>query len=193
VASPIPPNILVQSTRDVQGILDRLGITTQSQFELIPAVLPTIAFERPTPSAEKLAWGRVSIGPLAANNSHCSLFNPAGSGVLIHVDSAIVSSSAGTEFQGGQFDTALTTNSSAKNFRDRRVPGTPVGQPRAQNNATLLATGEMLSASTEAREPFLLPIDAYIQEGQGIFVACISQNIACRTGWFWEELPPAEL
>ncbi len=186
--------ITVQKKSDVQGILDRLGITTQARFELIPAVLPVISFERPTPAAQKLAWGRITIGPIALENAHTQLFNPINSGVLLHVDSCIVSASAATEIIIGQHDTALTTLGTLKNFRDRRIPGIPVAQLRSETNVGVLMTaGEMLSSLPVADDPFLLPIDAYLGEGQGIVIEQTVVNLVNRTGWFWEELPPAEL
>lgn len=188
----IPPNILVQSHLDVQGILDRLGITTQSPFELIPAVLPTIAFERPTPSTEQPAWARQTIVGVAAQFSHCGLFNPAGSGKLIHVDSVIISASATAEAIIGAADTAFTTPSTLKDFRDRRVPGSPSGVPAGQATAAV-HNGEMLTTLPDADVSQILPIDAFIGEGQGVGIRLTIANVTLRAGWFWEEGPPAEL
>lgn len=187
------PNILVQAHADIQGILDRLGITTQFPFELIPVVLPTIPFERPTPTTENIAWGRQTSGPVALENSHCGLFNPLGSGKLLHVDSAIVSAGAATPIQAGEHDTVFTTAQTLKDFRDRRVPGIPVGITAQQTNVGSLVAGEMLSGIPAANTPFLMPLDLYMGEGQGCGIVALAVNVQLTVGWYWEELIPAEL
>lgn len=187
------PPILVQAHSDIQGILDRLGIRVQSPFELIPAVLPTIAFERPTPTQDQLSWGRVTRTAIALENSHCGLFNPLGSGKLIHVDSVIVSSSGVSEAILGEEDTQFTTAVTTKNFRDRRVSGVPSGILAHQTNVGQLFNGEMLTNLPVANTPHLVPIDCYLGEGQGVGVVLTIVNLTLRAGFYWEESPPAEL
>jgi len=187
------PNVLVQSKGDVQGVLDRLGIRTQTPFELIPAVLPVISFERPTPTAEKLAWGRLTAGPEALEFSYNGLFNPANSGTLIHVDSAIVTSSATGQVIAGQVDTQFSSASTNKNFRDRRLPGIPVGIIAQQTDLlNTLITGEA-QLQTLASTPFLLPFDCYLGEGEGVGVGLLGINRQLISTWYWEELRPQEL
>ncbi len=182
------PNILVQTSKDIQGILDRLGITTQTPFELIPAVLPTIAFERPTPTDVRLCWARqVSVGA-AAELSQLGLFNPAGSGKLIHVDTAIViSSGAGGLSIGNRDTTAGTALGTQVGFRDRRITGTPAGQPRSESNAASQVVQRSASSFVAANDPIIVPFDVYLDEGQGIAVASTVVQQTIEAAWFWEE------
>jgi len=185
--------ILVQAHKDIQGILDRLGIATQLPFELLQTVVPVIAFERPTPSTERLCWGRVGESAVAAQNSHVGIFNPTGSGRLIHVDSILLRAAAATELIPGERDTAYSSPSSDKGFRDRRVPGTPAAVLATQTNAGALLAVRGEAAVAAVNEMAFLPIDAYIEEGQGVGLYATTVNMALAAGFYWEELLLAEL
>lgn len=186
------PGLQVQKSQDIQAILDRLGISTQLPFELIPAVLPTISFERPAPSEESLCWGRQSVAAVAAQNSHFGLFNPISSGRLIHVDSAIATASAASVVQIGIEDAVFTTIGANFSFRDRRVDGSPSGQISGQTNAGGLVTVRSISAVPGANEVVLIPFDAYIEPGQGVAMQLVAVNVLLDAAFFWEELELVE-
>jgi len=167
--------------------MDFLGVKDRAQrFELINAVLPVAVVQEPPISKIE----RRALGSLAengnTNNAMGQLFNPDGSGVDLQVDALFVTIETAGIFTLRTHDTALTTDSAEKAFRDRSVAGTPVGQVR-HVDATLVGAivGRL---ATVANEAFPLPVDFLLPPGTGILVALNTATIRLDMLWFWSEI-----
>lgn len=178
----------LQNARAAENLLDALGITSQVRFEVIPAVLPVAIISDVDPTrVDKLAFGTVALVAGGVGDfNHVQIFNPDASGITVHVDSALVSSSTTQRVSLREHDTALTTNSATKGFRDRRVPGDPVGQTRFSDGAAVLGDAK-LSIDIIANTALLVPIDAYIEPGQGYLIANGNSNTPLTVSYYWEE------
>lgn len=185
------PFLQLNNARVIEELFELLGIKDFSlRMDIIPSVLPVAVLQLPDPTKKnKLAFGMVRQTAVALENVHCQIFNPLTSGVVLHVDSVLFYGSATSEYTLDQHDTALTTNQASKGFRDRRVPGTPVGQVRKQTNVGALSalTRGRFNITTTALEA--IPIDAYLDPGQGLLLQQLTVNLIMTSTWFWEEIP----
>lgn len=190
-----PPLLQLNNAQVVENLFDLLGIKDFSlRMEIIPAVLPVAVLQLPDPTKdEKLAFGLVRQVAVPLENAHCQIFNPAGSGRTIHVDSVLFYGSAGSEYTLDQFDTAITTDQASKGFRDRRVPGTPVGQIRRQTNVgalSALTRGRFAISAANVVEA--IPIDAYLDPGQGLLIQQLTVNLIFTCTYYWAEIQPGQ-
>jgi len=180
----------LQNAQATENLLDALGITSQVRFEIIPAVLPVAIISDVDPTRiDKLAYGTVALVAGGVGDfNHIQIFNPAASGITIHVDSALVSSATTQRVSLRLHDTALTTNSATKGFRDRRIPGNPVGQTRFSDGDSVLGAAR-ISIDIIANTALLVPIDSYLDPGQGVLVANGNSNTTLAVSYYWEEFP----
>lgn len=187
-----PSNVLppvLNNAAAAQELLTFLGIRDRSlRFEVIPSVLPVAIVAEPSPTiANRLAFGTANQVAIALENSMVQLLNPTGSGVIIHVDSALILSSAAAAVDIRQLDTPLTTNVATLAFRDRREAGAPSAQTRTQTNVGLLGTNRVVSAVDGIFSAVIVPIDAYLEPGQGILLGNETINRSLRASYYWEE------
>lgn len=180
----------LQNAKATENLLDALGITSQVRFEVIPAVLPVAIISDVDPTrVDKLAFGTIALVAGGVGDfNHIQLFNPAASGITVHVDSALISSATTQRVSIREHDTALTSNSATKGFRDRRVPGEPVAQTRFADGAVVLGEAK-LSIDLLANTALLVPIDAYLDPGQGLLLANGTADTTLLASYYWEEFP----
>lgn len=190
VPPDFPPEFLqLQNSAATANLLEQLGITSPVRFNVSPIVVPVaiLSVEDPT-KVDKLAWGRAVQAAVAAQSTYLQIFNPATSGVSVHADSVILTIvAAASTIQIRQFDTPLTTDIPLeKQYRDRRLPGTPVAQLRTQTSAASL--GDIVgSMDLLADEAFIIPLDVFLGPGQGVQLVIETVNLLGQSTWFWEE------
>lgn len=189
MSGPEPEFLQLQNAKATADLLAQLGITAPVRFAVSPTVIPVAVISTPDPASQaKLAYGAAFRGGAAGNVAHTQIFNPANSGVIIHVDSCIITLPTATEVNVTLFDTALTTASATLGYRDRRLSGSPAAQVREQNNATLLGVIRM-AFDAPANEGILIPLDTFLGAAQGLVVAAVTANTTQVTTYYWEELP----
>lgn len=187
MTGPQPDFLQLQNAVATQNLLESLGITAPVRFAVHPAVIPVAVMSTQDPTkVDRLAFGSVNVSAVAAQVSQSQLFNPAGSGVAIHVDSAYISVPSAASFTVRIFDTALTTLSSESGYRDRRLDGSPAGQVRGSSVAVVQGTVR-LRLQVPANESVLIPLDMFLGVGQGVHFACSTANLDSTTDFFWEE------
>lgn len=181
----------LQNARATANLLEQLGITAPIRFDVITSVIPVAIISDVDPTLkDKLAYGFGIQAAVAAENAHIQLFNPATSGVIVHVDSCIVSAIVNaTNCLLAEFDTPITTNLSTLGYRDRRVAGSPVAQVRRQSNAGTLGA-DRLSFRIGATDTILIPVDTFLGPGEGVLVVLETAQTEINCSWYWEELPP---
>jgi len=179
----------VQNVQVVNNLLELLGIEGASRWDILPTVVPVaIVSGIDRTKVEKFAFGTATMAAVAAENSHVQLFNPANSGVIVHASQCIPVLPSGTATCSiAPFDTALTTDNTTKGFRDRRLPGTPVAQVRMQSNAGLLTADNRLIFSILVDESPLIPLDIFLEAGQGIVLINNTVNVVMRASFYWDE------
>ncbi len=189
---PLP--LEVQNVSVVNNLLELLGVDRPSRWEILPFVLPVAPVTNvDLAKVEKFAWGQFTVAPVAAQNSHLQIFNPADSGRLVHVASIIIFAAAVITPEIQEFDTALTTLGAAattRGWRDRRQAGTPVAQLRSQTNAGALSTATRLRLQfSTADDMEEIPIDAFLEPGQGLVYLSGTVNIGITWSVYWDEKP----
>jgi len=183
-----PDFLQLQNARATAALLEQLGITAPIRFGVATTVVPVAVITETDPTKnDKLAWGSTVITGAAGVQGHIQLFNPVNSGVVIHVDSVVIFAASAVALNVTEHDTALTTLATTVDYRDRRVLGSPVGQVRAQTNAGQL--GNIRFRSTLGTAAELLPLDAFLEAGQGLLVLAVTNNITLTASYYWEELP----
>lgn len=187
--NPVP--LTLNNAKAAQELLRFLGIVDkQVRFGIIDQVVPVaIVAEPQADSRPFVAWGTATVAAVVAENAHLQIFNPAGSGVIIHVDTAILISTAATSISIREHDQAITTNIATLGWRDRRLPGAPTAQTRVQSNATLIGSAVNRTATPGFDDPILTPVDAFLGEDQGLIFANEIQNRNLTMGLYWEEIP----
>lgn len=183
----LPPT--VQKSQVVTNLLELLGMDGPSRWEVIPGILPVAIVQDTDPAKqEKFAFGQIRIGAVAAQNSHNQIFNPADSGVIVHVDSALIVSGAAVDVEVAEHDTALTTLGTTKGWRDRRNVGAPVAEIRSQTNAGVLsALRRLLIPTLAANDMEPVPLDVWLEPGQGLNFQAQTVNITLGCSIYWDE------
>lgn len=192
--TPTHVPLIVQRSGNVQAILDLLGITQQQLFELAPTVVPVIQFERPDVTRQlRGAMGNSQISGVAAEVTKVQLFNPAGSGVLLHPEGILVSRETTGLVQLRTHDTALLAEATTKIFRDRRNATLPVGQLREVSAAGFVGA-LVLDIQVAAGDTVTIPLtaDTVLDEGQGFIVNCDVVDVNLITNWYWSETTKAK-
>jgi len=181
----------VQRPENIQAVLDLLGITDQLPFELLPVVLPVVSFERPSPSRDiRGAIGRNSISGAASEYGQVELFNPVDSGVLVQPEIALVQRGDAGEIGLRFYDTPLTSANTSKTWRDRRIPGTPIGLLLKESNAARLGTlfGSLYASAANISLEMPFGGDFVLGEGQGIVLVPEQVQKSISVTWFWTEV-----
>ncbi len=171
--------------------------------EVLTELFPVVDVER-VPSellalmGTRVAWGRVIVAAVAAQNSRAQLFNPAGSGKLITVTRLYPRVTVLDAVEMGTLGVALANLSAVSRYRDSRFGTTlqPVGQLREDTNVGATpATFRFNAQITES-----LPIDdendiAVLSPGFGLVVSTASVNIGLVVSFMWRErtAEPSEL
>jgi len=184
----IPP--FLNNALAAQELLTFLGVKDKSQrFEVLPLVMPVAIVAEPQPAVDtRFAWGTMSQGAGGAGTfSMNQLFNPADSGVVIHVDAVNILADAGQTIHILEFDTALTTEAGTKGFRDRRLRGEPAGQVRTQANNPILGVNRFRTAVEAANVAVFQLLDVFLNPGQGVHISGVGTNNAIFSGWLWDE------
>ncbi len=159
---------------------------------IAPEIVPVALVEDLTDTTpedtgfQRACFGYSGQSGAASNNSHVQLFNPAGSGVMLHVEAALVSIGSAGNADLRYHDTELSTAGSNESFRDRRIGGRPVGRTSAQNNGSALGTS-LATLALPGTESIQVPVDVLLDEGQGILFLAASQNISVTCLWYWQE------
>ncbi len=129
------------------------------------------------------------IGPVAGQNSHIQLLNPAGSGVTAIVYSltpACITTATDAEMR--RHDTALTT---AIGNGTNLLVGGAAGQcqVRGQNNAGVLGSTVFWRLRLAAGVyQFVNWWSAELGEGEGILIALMTVNVANVCSFWWNEV-----
>ena len=137
-----------------------------------------------------LAMGGGFVGNVAAQVGRGQILNPVGSGKVITVTQAGISSSVASTMRWGRRDTPLTSNLSTQIFRDTRHPLTnlPTGQIRSQTSVALAnANGQTrLLANT----PWVLKDEngiAVLAEGAGFEIGGNVIDTPISFFFYWRE------
>lgn len=163
--------------------------------EVLPELFPVIDVERVPGELLALGGTRLAMGSeqqlaVVAEFANVQLFNPADSGQLVTLSSAIISSDATSGARWQVVTTALPVLSTNHAFRDSRFTGTtrPVGEIRTDSTVgAVVRTGQMFTA---ANRPILMEQDdaiAVLAPGTGITFQTIVANNTFRVSFFWRE------
>jgi len=173
----------------IRKVRAALELSPAEPVQLTPVVIAEDLTEPQNNSQfdERLSIGRIPRAAEALELSHIQLFNPGGSGVLVVLDQILADASAQDLCDVVPFDTPLTTEGTAKAFRDSRISGAPVAQLREQTNLTLLGTA-IYTFTVPAAESFLLNLVWILEPGTGIHIALHTVNVALEGGFKWNEL-----
>jgi len=184
---PEPQFLQLQNAKATANLLEQLGITAPIRFDVLPTVIPVAVITDPDPAKHaKLAYGATPQAGVAAQNTIVQLFNPAGSGVIVHADSCLITAVTADSIQVREHDTALTFLSALTGYRDRRLPGAPVAQCRTETNA-VVPGAQRLAFDVPANEALLIPLDTFLGAGQGVTINMVTVNITLFVSWYWEE------
>ena len=159
---------------------------------LSPEIVPIVVVaDLSTPQEEdtdyqRSGWGAEVIGGTVGNQSHVQLFNPAGSGAIIHVEAVLVTIDTAGVIRLVQYDAALTTLSAQIAWRDRRISGAPSAEVRIQDNNGALGSIRGL-ARLPAAEGALIPLDVTLSPSEGVLVVPSTQNVECMATYFFTE------
>lgn len=174
-------------------LFSTLGVNPGNiRLEVLPNVQP-VAIVEGTPQTDlaKRAFGAAALTPAAGEFTNLQIFNPGGSGLLVHVTGLLVMGTVNADtFQVNLLDAALTTLVANSRFSDRRVLGTPAAQIRSESNVTNLGAptvGFVGNGAVNDTVPY--PIDAFLLANQGIVVTSTTANTRVHASWRWEELP----
>jgi len=187
--------------RRVGGIIGVGSMVSDALSELFPMIdVERVPSELLALQGTHVAGCSVESGGTAGLNNQHQVFNPVGSGHILTVTHALVSSSTTQVLFFGLASATLATNIPNPRFRDGRVRDiTPVGQ---NNVDTLLAatpnTYRVQINGGAGISAFLLedPNDlAVLPPGFGFQVSTTTLNSGLVTAFFWRERPaePSEL
>ncbi len=177
-------------------LAELLDLSPAEALQLTARVVPVITLESivgvPSTRVSGLvgapAFGSGFQGPVVAEFSHVQLFNPAGSGMEVHLDTAIPTAGAAGGSSIRRHDTALTTLEASESWRDFRRRGAPGAQVRI--GAFAAVQGSLIGAvSTSAQNVINVPFESVIlAEGQGILFNFDTANRFMQVFWLWREV-----
>lgn len=136
--------------------------------------------------------GRSNCSAVAGQYSQIQAWNPASSGVNMHLDTALIDSATAGIVQCRWYNTAFgNLTASGLEWRDRRQSGAPACQIRYTNNASIFgATADTIAAIyLPATETIPLPLDCLLKPGQGLNFAYSAVNVEHRVNLWWDEIP----
>lgn len=166
--------------------------------DAITELLPTIDVENVPGELLALMGTRVALGHttetgVAAVNQRSQLFNPEGSSTIITLTTLFVETANVQRIQFGLVDTALTTLSNVRAFRDSRLPLGPVtvGQIRTDTDAAIEPVGSFgfvaaVNESIAISDPNGV---AVLSPGFGLQVTTATVNTNLIVGYLWRERP----
>ena len=137
-----------------------------------------------------LCMGGGSTGAVAAQAGRAQIFNPAGSGKILTVTRAGISTTVSHDNRWGRRDVAHTSHLSSQIFRDVRHPlgNLPTGQVRTQTSAALA------NANGVARGLGSTPFEisdknglAVLTEGTGWEIGVDTVNVPIQFYFYWRE------
>lgn len=132
----------------------------------------------------------VGIAAVVAQKGHLQLLNPTGSGKLMLLEAVLLMPGTAGAVKGGHHDTALTTASTDKSFRDSRFSGGPAGIPGAQTDAgSLITTEDSLFIADPGVSTPLIPLDIVLSPGHGYAFRNATSNDDFNGTLFWLEEP----
>jgi len=170
-------------------------------------IVPVYVIADPSPAElTRIAAGTVvAITPVSAEFPVVQLLNPAGSGVIANLTTAVCSSDVKVELNVSFFDTPLTdVSATPPRFRDRRIGGSPACQLRfdattlspnltgivavLQVDGALSQTAAWIATTSDPRQPLTV-----LGPGQGVVVqfatAAGGTPEQVRTNFRWLEIP----
>lgn len=166
---------------------------------LAPELFAMFVLEADRPEWGHLAqvprfWGYAQQAAVAGQFAHVQFFNPANSGVVATLESAVVETGAAGLWQFGRRDTAITTAAYTVIPCDgrRELPGGAnlpcVLQPRQQSNATSLITviGFQSNSLAATPQPYY-GLDLVITPGRGIVFQGLAANNRLTVSAHWRE------
>jgi len=144
----------------------------------------------------RVGWGGVSKSPTAGKKAAIQLFNPAGSGQLVTISTALVSVGSTSDFTWGTTTTALATNTGVPRLRDTRIGTNAVGitELRTSPDAASLSVG--LTRALASTPVFFTDINGFciLAPGTGLsFIGAVDASL--RITFFYREriAEPSEL
>jgi len=145
-----------------------------------------------------LCWGGAFVDATAAQAGRGQIFNPAGSGKILTVTQASMTTNVSSNIRWGRQDTVHTSLFSTQLFRDVRHPlgNLPTGQIRGQTSVALAnATGQI---GTLSNSPFVLKDEndvMVLTEGTGFEIGTSALNAPMRFYFYWRErvVEPSEI
>lgn len=158
--------------------------------ELVPVVLVE-DFTTPTPEDtgfERMCLGYSGIAAEAAKYAHAGIFIPSGSGLVAHVEAAMITHEGAGWLELRTYDAAALSSTGTKAFRDRRITGSPAAVIAGQNNATQLGTF-VAAFEVPGDESIQIPIDVVIGDGQGILLTSPTVDKDINAAIYWRERP----
>ena len=143
---------------------------------------------------EKLCWGRVNVGASVANRSLAILRNPAGSGVLMVLQSFLIQVTAGVPCIFQPNSVAAAATDVGGQLRDHRgtVLGALVLNRWFSKNTAVLPSGAFVLVSTGAAQ-ITGSIDVVLSPGTEIYFTANADNIAVEASCVWRERQLSEL
>lgn len=157
---------------------------------LAPEIVPVVLVEDLTPALpEDTGFIRQCVGTVyqagvAAEYAHAQLFNPDGSGSILHAEMAVVSIGAADTVNVAFYDTRLGNDGSVY-FRDRRLAGSPVGAVTNDSGGAELGTN-IAPIESPGDEAITIPLDIILAPGQGL-VLNVGVNNALNASFWWTE------
>ena len=177
-------------------LAELLDIPESEALRITSRFIPVITLESivglPTTRVRGLVGspclGYESQPAVAAEFSHVQLFNPTDSGIEIHVERVLITTTVTTSTNVRRLDTPLTTLAPNVSFSDFRVRGRPVGEIRTETNVAQLGTllGEIGSLAGEVEGLEFSPM--ILGENQGVLIASNLVNREVRSFFFWREV-----
>jgi len=149
-------------------------------------------------SGTRLCFGGASEGPSAGNFARVQVFNPADSGNILTVTSAVFSTNTTQIIRWALTTVEHPTVVTAARFRDSRLPvgEAPLGQIRTRDDAGAATPIGVLRVTLA--EPVVLQDPnglAVLAPDTGFEVGADSANTGVRATFYWKERPtqPSEI
>jgi len=181
--------IPVQDVSASQALQRRYALVGKVPLEVDETIVPVCVVDTLDLQRDRFAAGLVGQSAVALEFANLQLFNPAASGVLITMERAFIALGTAGVFGVQFFDTALTTENTFKQFRDRRLPGAPIGQTRRQGGTSSLGVANLFFEYdlAVADEHVQFPMDITLLPGQGVVFVPNLVNIGLRSDFYWKE------
>ena len=182
----LPP--IIQNADAIADLMARLKVAGPTpRFELFEGVLPVVVVDDPSTLVTRPAIGGTQQAAVALEQSAVMLFNPATSRRDLEIEDLSVSPGAAMAIELRNLDAALTANVAQTSFRDRRLPGTPIGQIRASTEVAQ-AGATIGRIRIGGGDLAVLPFSMILAPGQGFMCVGITLNVALAVTYQWQEV-----